>query len=244
MSDTHRRQNISDPTMNQTVTGGQGLNIDMSDPPVNDNVTNHLDTRNSISVTQDNGSSTPPLNSLIHFQQTNEKDPLHTQDGNARTEGIIVVPNHDQSSNLKLQQVNSTSNVVFTSTVTSPLAFLSSPINGHYSLSPSSQVMCISRGESYSPTIESPRDNAPILSNPIGPLYKAGDIVLAKTGPTDFKFGGTISERLSNEPPYFYKIKFDQPTPASDSAQIPESDIERNENPGVCILKVLLSCNL
>ena len=67
---------------------------------------------------------------------------------------------------------------------------------------------------------------------------------LAKTGPTDFKFGGTISERLSNEAPYFCKIKFDQPTPPSDSAQIPESDIERNENPGVCIVKVLLSCNL
>ena len=69
----------------------------------------------------------------------------------------------------------------------------------------------------------------------LGPLYKAGDIVLATIGPTSFMFRGTILGIVSNEAPYSYRIKFDQATPTSDFAKIPENDIERNENPGVCI---------
>ena len=48
-------------------------------------------------------------------------------------------------------------------------------------------------------------------------------------------FGDTISKIVSNEVSYFYKIKFDQSTPVADSTDIPETDIERNENPVVYI---------
>jgi hypothetical protein len=86
-------------------------------------------------------------------------------------------------------------------------------------------------GNSYSPEDDC-SDNFGTHSNVTPPTYNIGDRVLARVPGIRFKFAGSIFETVTLEPPYSYKIKFDQETERYAQIEIAEEDIELDLNPG------------
>ena len=86
-------------------------------------------------------------------------------------------------------------------------------------------------GNSYSPQ-DYCDDSLGIHSNITPPTYNIGDRVLARVPGIRFKFAGSIFETVTLEPPYSYKIKFDQEPERYAQIEIAEEDIELDLNPG------------